>query len=123
MIIRNDALRLITWVAPLRDGIPTPANGSRCRPTVTLLRSLIKVKRGKLELPLSVEDLAQRIERSGVVELLPVDTKTWLRSAALEWDHRDPADRVIVATALEKGLPLLTKDAVLHAFRPAICVW
>ena len=32
---------LITWVAPLRDGIPAPANGSRYRPTVTPLRSLI----------------------------------------------------------------------------------
>ncbi len=31
----------IPWVAPLRDGIPTPANGGRCRATVTSLRSLV----------------------------------------------------------------------------------
>src|SRR5690606_308807 len=31
----------ITRVAPLRDGIPTPANGGRCRPTVASLRSSI----------------------------------------------------------------------------------
>ena len=31
----------ISWVAPLRDGIATPANGSRHWPTVTSLRSLI----------------------------------------------------------------------------------
>jgi PIN domain nuclease of toxin-antitoxin system len=83
----------------------------------------IKVKRGKLELPLPVEELALRIERSAVVELLPVDTRTWLRSASLAWEHRDPADRVIVATALEKGLPLLTKDRALHAFSGVTCVW
>jgi PIN domain nuclease of toxin-antitoxin system len=91
--------------------------------SISMWELAIKVKRGKLELPLSVEELAQRIERSGVVELLSVDTSMWLRSAALDWDHRDPADRVIVATALDKGLPLLTKDAALHAFAGATCVW
>ena len=32
-----------TWVAALRDGIPTPANGGRCRPTVTPLRSVMPI--------------------------------------------------------------------------------
>lgn len=83
----------------------------------------IEVKRGKLVLPLSIDDLVHRLDQGGVVELLPVDTRTWLRSAALPWEHRDPADRVIVATALEKGLPLLTKDETLHRFAGATCVW
>ncbi|MDQ3037663.1 MAG: type II toxin-antitoxin system VapC family toxin [Myxococcota bacterium] len=90
---------------------------------ISLWELAIEVKRGKLELPLSVGELAERIERSGVVELLAVDTKIWLRSAGLDWEHRDPADRVIVATALERGLPLLTKDSTLHAFDGATCVW
>src|SRR5690606_29871784 len=33
--------RAVAWVAPLRDGIPTPADDSRCRATVTPLRSWI----------------------------------------------------------------------------------
>ena len=90
---------------------------------VSIWELAIKVKRGKLELPLSVDELAHRIEKSAVIELLALDTATWLRSAALAWDHRDPADRVIVATALEKGLPLLTKDTALHAFGGVACVW
>lgn len=83
----------------------------------------IKVKRKKLGLPLSIDELARRIERSGIVALLPVDTTTWLRSLSLPWEHPDPADRVIVATALLKGLPLLTKDATVHAFTDVTCVW
>jgi hypothetical protein len=35
------ALTAMTSVAPLRDGLPTPANDSRGRPTVTPLRSVI----------------------------------------------------------------------------------
>jgi len=83
----------------------------------------IKVKRGKLEIPIVVDELARRIERGGVVDLLPVDTSTWLRSLSLEWEHTDPADRVIVATALMRGVPLLTKDATIHAFGGVTCVW
>ena len=83
----------------------------------------IKVKRGKLVLPLSIEELARRIERGGTVELLPVDTGVWLRSLSLPWEHPDPADRVIVATALMRGLPLATKDASIHQFADVTCVW
>ena len=83
----------------------------------------IKVKRGKLELPISIEEMARRIDRGRVIELIPVDTSTWLRSLSLPWDHSDPADRVIVATALMRGVPLLTKDATLHAFKEVNCVW
>jgi PIN domain nuclease of toxin-antitoxin system len=83
----------------------------------------IKVKRGKLELPIRVEEFARRIERGGVVELLPVDTNVWLRSLSLPWDHADPADRVIVATALIRGVPLLTKDATIREFAEVSSLW
>lgn len=83
----------------------------------------VKVQRGKLELGIDVAELAHRIERGAVVELLAVDTATWLESLALEWQHRDPADRVIVATARRRGLPLLTKDDAMHAFGGVSCVW
>lgn len=83
----------------------------------------VKVKRKKLVLPLDVEELSNRITRNGVVELLPVDTTTWLRSLSLAWDHPDPADRVIVATALIQGHPLLTKDETIHRFDGVQSIW
>jgi len=83
----------------------------------------IKIKQGKLEIGIGIEEFARRIERSGVVELVPVDTTIWLRSIALPWLHRDPADRVIVATALLAGVPVLSRDAALQAFDGVECVW
>ena len=83
----------------------------------------IKVRRGKLQLPIAVEELARRMDRGSAVELLPVDTTTWLRSLNLEWEHRDPADRVIVATALMKGVPVLTKDDAIREFKGVNTVW
>ncbi|MDX2055080.1 MAG: type II toxin-antitoxin system VapC family toxin [Polyangiaceae bacterium] len=83
----------------------------------------VKVRRGKLELPLPIEEFAARIERGGVVKLLPVGTDIWLHSLSLAWDHTDPADRVIVSTATLLGVPLLTKDTKIHDFLGPSSVW
>jgi PIN domain nuclease of toxin-antitoxin system len=83
----------------------------------------IKAKRRKLELPITIDELARRIAQGGVVELVPVDTSIWLRSIALPWAHSDPADRVIVATALLRNVPLLTKDSLIRKFRGVKCLW
>lgn len=82
-----------------------------------------KVQRGKLELGLPIEELVRRIERSAAVELVPVTTELWLRSLALAWDHRDPADRVIVATALARGVPVLTRDEPIRASGVVATIW
>ncbi len=83
----------------------------------------VKVKRKKLELGVALDELVRRLKRSDVLELVPVDTTIWLRALALDWDHRDPADRVIVATALAKGVPVLTKDDVIHRSGVVNAIW
>lgn len=83
----------------------------------------VKMERGKLDIGISIEEFVRRLQGGAAVELVPVDTQVWLRSLALNWEHRDPADRVIVATALLKGVPLLTKDETLRAFRGVESVW
>jgi PIN domain nuclease of toxin-antitoxin system len=35
--------------------------------------------------------------------------------ASLEWDHRDPFDRMIAATAITMSLPLISADAAFDA--------
>jgi PIN domain nuclease of toxin-antitoxin system len=90
---------------------------------ISIWELAIKVKRGKLELPIGVDEFKRRLERGGVVELLPVDADTWLRGVALPWEHADPADRVIVATALMRGVPLLTKDVAIQKFAGVTCIW
>jgi PIN domain nuclease of toxin-antitoxin system len=83
----------------------------------------VKIQRGKLELGISIEEFARRIDRTQTVEILAVDTATWRRSLDLPWDHRDPADRVIVATAVLRGVPLLTADAEIRRFPGIECIW
>jgi len=82
----------------------------------------IKVKRGKLEIPLSPEMLVAKLNETDGVRIEPVTEKTWLQNLALTWDHKDPADRTIVATATLLGCPLLTSDLEIRAFYSA-AVW
>jgi PIN domain nuclease of toxin-antitoxin system len=58
------------------------------------------------------------------IEIVDTDSKTWLLAAELDWSHRDPADRIIAATALIHGVPVLTKDRVFHGKdSPVKAVW
>lgn len=56
--------------------------------SISLWELAINVKRGKLELPISVDELVRRLEKGVVIELVAVDTATWLRSVSLPWAHQ-----------------------------------
>jgi PIN domain nuclease of toxin-antitoxin system len=47
----------------------------------------------------------------------------WLENLRLDWSHRDPADRTIVATARIKSLALISKDEQIHKFPGIKCIW
>ena len=76
----------------------------------------LKVKRGRLEIPLSISDYVERLQKLEKLEILPVEVETWLLNLALDWKHRDPADRTIVATALQLDCPLITSDYAIRSF-------
>ncbi len=56
------------------------------------------------------------------LNILSVDVDMWLGSVALNWNHRDPADRVIVATASILNCPLVTSDRLISGYYAA-AIW
>lgn len=74
----------------------------------------ILVRKGKLAFSLPASSWVQRTEASGLFEFVPVSNAIALRSVELEM-HADPADRIIVATAIETASTLVTKDEKLQA--------
>jgi PIN domain nuclease of toxin-antitoxin system len=76
----------------------------------------LKVKRRRLEIPIRIADYAARLQHLEKLEILAVDMQTWLDNLSLDWKHRDPADRTIVATANRLGCPLITSDGVISEF-------
>jgi PIN domain nuclease of toxin-antitoxin system len=91
--------------------------------SISIWKMGIKIRNGKLDIGMSIRDYTEKLKRLGSVEVLPVDELVWIRSLELEWEHRDPADRAIVATALIKGLPLMTKDVIIRSSRLVQCIW
>lgn len=51
-------------------------------------------------------------------ELLPLHGRPAAVAGSLEWDHRDPFDRLLVATSRAASAPLLTADRRILAFEP-----
>lgn len=67
------------------------------------------VERGRIRLSNSVGNIRATLLEHGMQEI-PVDGTIAMLAAALEDFHRDPADRIIVSTALLAGHRLLTRD-------------
>lgn len=72
-------------------------------------------ERGRIVLPVSAERWRADWLQAGLVEI-PLDGRIALLSCQLGSLHRDPADRFIVATALDRRVPLLTADQKILAW-------
>ena len=81
--------------------------------SISVWEIALKVKRHKLILPLTSADYVERLQRLEALEILPVDVQTWLDNLELPWEHRDPANRTIVALATRLGCPLITSDQAI----------
>jgi len=76
----------------------------------------IKVKKKKLEIPISLRDLIKRFSENDQVEIVAPDH--WIISDALdlEWKHKDPVDRMIVALAKKRDEEIITADMIISRF-------
>ena len=90
--------------------------------SISIWEIALKVSRKKLSLGMEVEYFAEQLEFSGLVEIVPINHKLWISSVALDWKHKDPADRVIVALSKERGAKLVTSDKVISDFFEPV-VW
>ena len=84
--------------------------------SISIWEIALKVRRGALQIRIPVNAYVAELEKIASLEIIPVDTRTWLDSVALEWEHRDPADRVIVSLARQLRCPLVSSDRVIRAF-------
>lgn len=60
------------------------------------------------------EGLDRRLSDVGV-EIAPADGAVMELAGGMDWAHRDPFDRIIIATCVVRHLPLVSKDAILSA--------
>jgi PIN domain nuclease of toxin-antitoxin system len=126
-VIVLDTSALIQWL----DGSPNLSPAARKAiddadrrliSSISIWEIALKTKQGRLLMRLSVDQLVSKLQEAVGVEIVSVDARTWLDSIRLEWDHRDPADRVIVALARQYDCPLVTSDRIVESYYPRT-VW
>ena len=126
MVVRDTSALLYWTLAPER--LTSRARTTIDRSPELLVSSIslweigLKASKGKLHMPVSIREYTERLSAVDCVEVLDVDLETWLQNLELAWEHRDPADRTIVATASLRGCPLVTSDDTILAFY-AEAVW
>ena len=88
---------------------------------ISLLEIARKAHTGEIDLApdpaVWLEDLAHRFQ------ILPLTPAIAWRAVELEWAHKDPADRLICATALEHKLTLVTQDKEIARWRGVPVLW
>jgi PIN domain nuclease of toxin-antitoxin system len=89
---------------------------------ITLLELSMLAAKERIEVSISLESFLAEIERRFVV--LPLSARACARAAALPPSYpKDPADRIIGATALVEGLPLVTADREIRRMKLICTIW
>jgi PIN domain nuclease of toxin-antitoxin system len=100
--LSRDQTRILNEVIRRRETVGISA--------ITLLEVAILSRDGPLRMKLSMDDVFSELEASPVFRILPLTIEIAKEVCSLGAALRDPADRVIVATARVHGLRLLTSD-------------
>lgn len=89
---------------------------------ITLFELATLTSKGRVRLDISLESFLQEVEFRFVV--LPITGRVCARAMGLPPSYpKDPADRIIGATALVEGLSLLTADREIRNSKVLRTIW
>lgn len=76
----------------------------------------IKLSLGKIELKNGFNNFLKLIENNGF-EILPISFSHLMVLSELEFIHRDPFDRLIIAQAISEEMSIITKDEHIRNYK------
>lgn len=92
--------------------------------SISVWEIYLLVKRGRLILTMDLSAWVAKIETLPYVQFVSVDNNIAAKSVLLPGNfHDDPADRMIVATAREKGAALVTADGRIRKYSHVQTIW
>ncbi|SAL84022.1 twitching motility protein PilT [Caballeronia choica] len=82
------------------------------------------VKRERLSISTDVNSWLATVNEIEALRFVPVDNEIALKAVELPGEfHKDPADRMIVATARALAAPLITKDQKIRDYAHVKTIW
>jgi PIN domain nuclease of toxin-antitoxin system len=83
--------------------------------SISLWEAAIKANLGKLKTNLTFEEFLGKI-KNGDFEILHIKEEYLRRLLTLPYIHKDPFDRLLIATALVENLTIITADANIRKY-------
>jgi len=84
----------------------------------------ILVKKKKLNLSKDINEWIDNLKFLVNFRQITIDNEIAKKSVFLEgFENPDPADRIVIATALSLGCPIATKDQKIHSYKMVKSVW
>jgi PIN domain nuclease of toxin-antitoxin system len=112
--------------SPARQALELGRNqGELAIADISLWELALLHERGRLVLPADVTAgfYMKQLLAALRLQVLPITTEIALLSRSSLFQHGDPADRLIAATALQLGAPLITADTKLRALTELDTLW
>lgn len=84
-------------------------------PSIAFFEIAQKVRIGKWD---QMAPFVETLEETAIddgFEVIPLTAHLALKAALLDWNHRDPFDRMIAATALQERVQLVSSDRAFDA--------
>lgn len=86
------------------------------------IKASLKDPKRRLVLGMTLDALEEQCRKSEI-DILPITTVDCKRASVLEHIHDDPFDRIIIAQAMERGLPLVTRDQKIWQYADVEKIW
>ena len=106
----------------LREALDSPGTEVAVS-VITCYECALLVERGRVVLSDSLERWMPWALKESVTRVLPATPELTIRAARLPQIHRDPWDRLIIATALEYNAPLVTRDQMIPRYPGVRAIW
>jgi PIN domain nuclease of toxin-antitoxin system len=123
---------LIWWAAgdpqlsrAARDAIEAEAqDGEILVSAISAWEVAMLAKAGRLALTMEAEVWLDTIAQVRAIRFVPVDVGISIQSVQLPGEfHKDPADRIIVATARRHSAPLISADMKIRGYPHVQTIW
>lgn len=92
--------------------------------SISVWEIFMLIKKGRIKFSMHPESWLEKVESLPFIQFIPVDNQIASQSVNLpEPLHNDPADRIIIATALSHGAILITSDRRILNYSHASSLW
>lgn len=127
MIVAVDTHALLWWtLEPAKLGAKARAALDGAErigvPAIVFWEVALLARLGKITLGSSTADWLRDVRSIARIEPLPLTPEIAVAADALVM-HPDPADRFIVATAIQQQLSLVTKDKAIQSAKVVATIW